>query len=332
MKKRPTLADVARTAGVSTMTVSRAINNKPGLSDELRQKILKIAGEIGFQPNQVARGLVTRQTFTVGLVVPDITIPFYAYIARGVEDICYEYGYHVFLVNTADDLERERTALNLLQQRDIDGAILCSSRVSPDELAAVLQRIPAAILINRDLKDPLPNVVTINVNDQRGAQIAVQHLIEQGRTRIAYLGGPANSVSNQRRLEGYRQALKNAGQGFDPVAVESAWGTSGVKAALQQLLERCPGLDAIFAYSDLVAVDAMQELLTMGKAVPGDVAMIGADDVPLASMVRPRLSTLRVNLPHIGRLAMRTLLEMIEGEAAAGSYQIEPELILRESG
>jgi len=331
MKKRPTLADIARAAGVSMMTVSRAINHKPGLSDELRQQILKIADEIGFQPNQVARGLATRQTFTIGLVVPDITLPFFSYIARGVEDVCYEYGYHVMLINTTEELERERAALNALMQQDIDGAILCSVRSPLEDLVPALQRFPAAVLFNRELKVPLSNVVTISVNDQRGAMLAVQHMLEQGRKRIAYLGGPSSSISHQRRLEGYKQALKNAGLAFDPQLVEQGSTADMAAGNMSALLERCPDLDGVFAFSDVSAVAGMQVCLDKGKTVPGDIAFIGTDDLPVASVVRPQLSTLRVNLLHIGRLSMRTLLDMIDGEAAAGSYQIEPELILRAS-
>lgn len=332
MKKRPTLADVARSAGVSTMTVSRAMNNKPGLSDELRQKILQIAEEMGFRPSQIARGLATKQTSTVGLVVPDITNPFFAHIARGVEDTAYEYGYNVFLINTAEDLERERAALDSLWQQDIDGAILCSMRLPMDQLSPIIQRFPAVILLNRELRDPLPNVVTINVNDQRGAMVAVQHLIEQGRTRIGYVGGPPNSVSSQRRLEGYRQALKNAELPLDPILIEHCNpNTECGRNAVLSLLMRSPDIDAILAFNDLVAVGAMQAVHESGKQVPEDVAIVGADDIPLATIIRPQLSTLRVSQSHIGRLAMRTLLEMIDGESAAASYQIEPELILRET-
>ena len=189
MKRRSTLADVAREAGVSTMTVSRAINNKPGLSDELRQKILDLADRMSFQPNQIARGLATRQTLTIGLVVPDITNPFFAHIARGVEESAYEHGYSVYLLNTAENQERERAALDSLWQKEIDGAILCSPRAPLDELEGSIRRFPAVVLVNRELKKPLPGVVTININDQRGAQMAVQHFVEKCRKTLGLSQG-----------------------------------------------------------------------------------------------------------------------------------------------
>jgi LacI family transcriptional regulator len=291
---------------------------------------------MGYRPSQIAQGLATRQTSTVGLVVPDITNPFYAPIARGAEDVAYEYGYSVFLINTAADLDREEVAFDSLWRKEIDGAIVCSPLSPIDTLEASIARFPAAVLINRALRKPMPNVVTININDQRGALIAVEHLIASGRKQIAYLAGPGNSYSNQRRMEGYRQALQNAGLPYDPQLVEAIILNNDpllmVQAAVQALITRRPQLDAIFAFNDLIAISAIQACLDAGKTVPQDVAIIGADDIALSAIIRPLLSTLRVSLTHIGRLAMRTLLEIFAGETSPAAYQIEPELILRESG
>jgi len=332
MKKRQTLADVARAAGVSMMTVSRAINNKPGLSDELRQKILTLADEMGFQPNYMARSLVNGQTFTIGLVVPDITNMIFAHLARGVTDSAYERGYSVFLINTGDDPAREQAGIQLLRQKEIDGAILCSSRLPIDQLETIAQGFPAVIVINREFKILPPNIVTINVNDYRAAQIAVQHFIDSGRTRIAFAAGPANNFSTQRRLEGYRQALKNADIAFDPQMIENcALTTEGGREAGLALLQRNPDIDAVFCLNDVIAAGVMQIFQENGKSVPDQVGIIGVDDIPLATILRPQMSTVRFNLTHIGKLSMRTLLEMASGEGAPANYQIEPELIIRES-
>jgi LacI family transcriptional regulator len=331
-KKRPTLSDIAQVVGVSVMTVSRAINNKPGLSEDLRQRVLALANDIGFQPSQLARGLVTRKTLTIGLVVPDITNPFFAHIARGVEEGAYESGYNVYLINTAENPDREQAALTSLWQKEIDGAILCSLRASTQSLEHSAQRFPAAVLINRELSTPLPNVVTININDQRGAQMATQHFIDNKRRKIGYVAGPTRSISSQRRLEGFRQALRLAGITFDLQMVEHCTpNTDEGRLASARLLARMPDIEAIFAFNDLVAVGALQACQEAGKSVPNDVAIIGADDIPLATIIRPQLSTLRVNLGHIGRLSLRTLLEIVSGEASPASYQIEPELMLRDT-
>jgi len=330
--KRTTLADVARAANVSLMTVSRAINNKPGLGIELRQQILTLAEEMGYRPNTFARGLATQQTATIGLVVPDNTNPFFAQIARGVEDAAFENHYNIFLVNTNEDVNRESSALDTLWQKAIDGIILCSSRLPGENLADLIQRFPAVVLVNREVAEPHANLVTINVNDQRSAQRVVSHFIGLGRQHIAYIGGPVNSFSNQRRLEGYKAGLSAAERTYDAQLVKNTSPTTeGGRLAAAVLLEQVPEVDAVFAYNDLVAVGAMQECLERGKKVPEEVAIIGVDDIPLATIIRPQLTTMHLPLAHIGRLAMRALLDIIAGEGVSAAYQIEPELYIRDS-
>ncbi len=332
INKRPTLADVARVAGVSTMTVSRAINNKPGVSDDMREQILALAAEMGFQPSQIARSLATHLSGTVGLVVPDISNPFFAQIARGVEDVAYEAGYCLFLVNSAENLERETVAYNSLWQKEVEGAILCSPRIPADVLRKQVQRFPAVVMVNRELKEPLPNGVTINVNDQRGAQLALKHFLGKNRTQIAFIAGPSISISAQRRLEGYRAGLKEAGLPFDAQMVQNCAPTiEGGQTAAAALLTRRPSINAFFAFNDLTAIGAMLACQETGKSVPDDVAVIGADDIYLTSLVRPQLTTLHVNLAHIGRIAMRTLLDIIQVGVSSAAFKVEPELLRRDS-
>jgi len=332
MKKRPTLADVAKAANVSLMTVSRAINSKPGVSEDLRQSILMLAEEMGYQPNQIARSLATHHTAAVGLIVPDNTNPFFAQIARGVEDTAYKEEFSIFLVNTVEDPIRERAALDSLSQKNVEGLILCSSRLPDDELEDRISHFPAAVLINRELKTPLSHAITINVNDQGGAKSAINYFINHGRNLIAYLDGPANSLSAKRRMEGYKAALQEAGISFDPQLVECcAPDTDGGRIAAAALLARRPDVNAIYAFNDLVAIGAVQIVEEIGKEVPGDIAVIGVDDTPLSTVIRPELTTLHVNLRYIGRLAMRTLMDTIEGGSSSTAIRIEPELVVRDS-
>lgn len=332
MKQRPTLADVARTAGVSLMTVSRAINGKPGVSEDVRQAIIALANEMGYHPNQIARGLATRSTTSAGLVVPDNTNPFFAQIARGVEDTAYREKYNIFLVNTAEDPAREMAALDSLWQKNVDGLILCSSRLPAELLEETIQRFPTVVLLNRELPVPPQNTITININDQRGATEAIQYFLKKGRDQIAYLDGPASSTSAKRRLSGYRSALQQAGLPYDPQMVECcAPDTEGGRVATAALLTRRPGINAIYAFNDLVAVGAIQIVEELGKKVPEDIAIIGVDDIPLATIVRPQLTTLHINLRYIGHLAMRTLLDSITGGNSSTAIRVEPQLIIRES-
>jgi LacI family transcriptional regulator len=332
MSKRTTLADIAKAANVSMMTVSRAINNKSGLSDELRGRILALVEEMEYRPNSFARSLATQQTTTIGLVVPDITNPFFAQIARGVEDAAYENQYNIFLVNSNEDEHRETTALETLWQKGIDGIILCSSRLSDEALESQANRFPAMVLLNRELKEPHSNLITININDQWGAQRAIRHFVGIGRRRIAYIGGPPKSFSNARRLDGYKMGLQSAEIPFDPNLVVSAHPTTdGGRAAAAALIARVPDVNAVFCFNDLVAVGAMQVIQELGKKVPEDVMVIGVDDISLATIIRPQLTTMHVPLTHIGRLAMRALLDILAGDGMSAAYQIEPELFLRDS-
>jgi LacI family transcriptional regulator len=332
MKKRTTLADIAKAANVSMMTVSRVINNKPGVTNETREHILDLIKEMEYQPNAIARSLVTNKTKTIGLVVPDITNPFFAQIARGVEDAAYEHEYTILLINTNEELEREMNALDSLWQKDIDGIILCSSRLPEPKLIAQIQRFPATVLLNREVLDPQPNLVSINVNDQRGVQRAIQHFVEIGRKKIAFLGGPNTSFSSQRRLEGYRTALRTAQIAYDEnLIVYNQPNIDGGYKATTALLSKKTKVDAIFAFNDLMAIGAIQACQKGGHRVPEDIAVIGVDDIPLSSIFHPRLTTLHVNLQQTGRLATRTLLDIIGNEALPASYQIEFELITRES-
>ena len=334
MKKRPTIADVARAAGVSLMTVSRVVNDKPGVGEETRQRIRDLVEEMGYRPNEIARGLVTRQTLSIGLVVPDIAYPFFAQIARGAEDAAFETGYSVFLLNTAENIEREISALDSLHQKEIDGVILCSSRLPSDELVVAVERFPAVALINREIVAPPANVATLNVNDSLGARLAIQHFVAGGRARIALAAGPAASTSAQRRIDGYRAGLRSAHLDFDPEMLEFCTPyMEGGYAATELILARRPRVDAIFAFNDLVAIGAIQACQDSGRRVPDDIAVIGVDDTPLAAMIRPRLTTLHTDLTSLGRQAMEAILTILNRDSGSGplAYQLDPRLVVRES-
>jgi len=182
------------------------------------------------------------------------------------------------------------------------------------------------------LEEPLPNTTTINVNDQRGAITAMRYFINHQCSRIAFVAGPANSISGQRRLEGYRAGLKEADLVFDAQLVEFCAPTlQGGEEAAHNLLTRFPDIDAIYAFNDLTAIGALQAVQKAGKVVPDDVVIIGADDIYLTDLIHPTLTTLHVNLVHIGRTAMRTLIDIIQLGASSAAIKIEPQLIRRES-
>jgi LacI family transcriptional regulator len=331
--KRVTVEDVARAAGVSIMTVSRAMNNRQGISEQTRIRIQELAREMNYSPSQIARSLATRQTSTLGLVVPDVSNPFFGHITRGVEDAAFENGYSVFLLNSAEIVDRERAALNSLWQKEVSGVILCSSRLPQSELQEFSERFAYMVLVNRDLQIAQPNVVTINVDDYTGARYAVNHLLEMGRRHIALINGPETSLSARRKLNGYKTCLEENQIPFRGDYVVNCLPAvqAGQEAASRLFLDH-PDIDAVVAFDDMVAVGVLEACKQTGKNVPGDVAVIGADDAPIASLVQPKVSTLRVNQYEIGRTAIVQLLKMIENKMDFDqSSIIQPELILRET-
>lgn len=334
MSERITIADVAARAGVSMMTVSRAMNNKKGVSEATRVRILLIAQEMGFQPSGIARGLATNRTGTIGLVVPDIANPFFAEIARGVEDVAHAHDYNVFLLNSSETIEREQKALDSLWTRQVDGLICCSSRLQQSKLLYYLDRFSDVVLINRALDEDYAGVVTIDVDDAAGSFQAVAHFVEQGRLNMAFVAGPAHSDSSQKRQEGFRAAcalygVETAVSNIQPCAPTRE---GGYQAAMS-LLSAKPELQAILAFNDLVAVGVMQAVWENGRSVPADIAIIGFDDIPLASLVTPSLSTLRIDKHGLGEQAMNTLVHLMNAtdQTHSANQTIQPKLILRQS-
>jgi LacI family transcriptional regulator len=331
MSKRITMADVAREAGVSLMTVSRAVNNKDGISDATRQRIQSIAERLGYRPSLVARGLVTDRTSTIGLVVIDNANPFFSEVARGVEHAAYAEGYNVFLCNTEEDPQRELDVLRSLEEQRVDGVILCSSRLNDERLRAALKSHPAKVLINRSLIDDDFGVVL--AADEQGAQLIIQHLLGTGHHAIGFLAGPKTSFSGQQRLRGYRSTLAEAG-----ITPPAGWQRhclpiveSGREVA-HDLLNDHSELTALFCYNDLTAVGALQACRQLGRRVPDDIAIVGFDDVLLAALVTPALTTCRVPMYDMGREALRQLIERINGCAHdCTPVEFQPELIIRES-
>lgn len=325
---RITIADVAREAGVSMMTVSRAINNKEGIGDATRQRVLDIIERMGYRPNTIARGLVTKHTGTLGLVVPDNANPFFSEIARGVEHAAYAEGYNVFLCNTEEDKDRELDVIQSLSEKLVDGIIVCSSRLEDDTLQEALSFYSATVLINR----LLDHTITLRIDDIRGGQIATQHLLNGGHRVIGLIAGPKNSFSGRQRTIGYKMAMQAAGVSCDADCIEHCLPmVDAGKDAAHTLLTRNPQMTALFCYNDLVAVGALKACAERGYAVPERVAIVGFDDIFLSSLVTPPLTTCRVARYDLGRQAAHMVLAQIEGQHERSDVLVQPELIIRAS-
>ena len=334
MARDVTVADIAREAGVSMMTVSRVINHKGDVSAATRQRVQEIIDRLNYRPSGIARSLATQHTGTLGLVVPDVSNPFFAEVARGAEHIAYAEGYSIFLCNTEEDPRRELAVVQSLEEKRVDGVVLIS-RLQPRQISEVLKHLPAAVLINQrlDKKTGPSTVGIVRLDDVAGGQLATQHLLDRGHRAIGLLAGPATSFSGQARSRGYQEALFAAGLSPDlawkihcPPTVE------GGQAAARALLLAQPQLTALFCFNDLVAVGALQTCAELGRRVPEDLAVVGYDNVPLAALVTPSLTTCHSPRYELGAEAVRLLLEQIRNDANAGTeIVLQVKLVVRAS-
>jgi LacI family transcriptional regulator len=345
MARRITIKDVAREAGVSPQTVSRAINDKGEIRPETQERILRIAKRLGYRPNRIARSLATRRSRNVGLVVPDVSNPFFASVARGIEDAAQHAGYNVFLCNTDENAAREIQAIHSLEAQRVDGLLVCSSRLSERELNEVADRFEPLVLVNRRIDRPQTGCVI--VDDAKGMQQAVRHLLALGHRQIGLLAGPMQSHSGRERVKGYRQAMQAYGirPPQDLWQIHCAPQLEGGEIAARQLLQRAPELTALVGYNDLVAIGALHACAEKGLRVPEDCAVVGCDDVLLAGLVSPALTTIHIPTYALGKQAMDLLLEMIEGDPGRGGEPtggkgsghpparliVSPHLVLRDS-
>jgi len=262
--------------------------------------------------------------------MPDMANPFFSILAKAATDVARAADRNVFIINTDEDPRLELEALASLASEAIDGVIVAGSRLPTAALIAAVSRFDAAVLVNRDSAGP--RVDAVNVDDRSGSIKAISYLIDGGHRRIGFIAGPKASLSGRRRLAGYKWGLKAGGLSIDPELVECSVPTlDGGEAAVRSLLSRTASIDAIFAYNDLVAIGAMRALQKAGRSIPKDIAVIGADDVPYASLVHPTLTTIRVDISALGRSAMSRLLSLCNGESVEASPIIQPELVVRES-
>jgi LacI family transcriptional regulator len=330
-QRRVTISDVAELAGVSYQTVSRVINNNPNVSATTRQRVKTIIAETGYRPSHIARSLVTARTATLGLVVPDISNPFFSALARGADQVASENGYSILLCNTGEDAVREIDVLNLLHERTVDGVIICGSRQDDVQLQEVLSQFDAAVLVNRRLAGAL--IPAVLVDDALGGAMLTQHLLQLGHKEIGFVAGPAASYSGQQRLQGYQMALGEARIELQPSWVRHCLPTTTAgEETARALLASCPELSALFCYNDLVALGALRACAASGKQVPADIAVTGFDDIMLAGVVSPALTTCHVPRAEVGSRAVTMLLDCIEERVEkCDEIVIKPELVIRES-
>lgn len=330
-RRRVTIDDVAELAGVSYQTVSRVINNSPNVKDETRERVQKVIAETGYRPSHIARSLVSARTATIGLIIPDISNPFFSAVARGADQVASDQGYSILLCNASEDASREIDLLNLLHERYVDGVIVCGSRQEDAPLTEALSQFRAAVLVNRRLEGG--SIPAVLIDDALGGVMITQHLLQLGHKAIGFVAGPKTSYSGRERLRGYKQALAGADIEPQPGWVQHCLPTTAAgEESTNLLLNANPELSALFCYNDLVALGALRQCATLGYHVPGDIAVTGFDDIMLAGVVTPALTTCHVPRAEIGSRAVTMLLDCIDNEIdRCDEVVIKPELVIRDS-
>lgn len=327
-----TIKDVAKLARVSISTVSRVINNSDHpVNLETRNRILEAVEELGFYPNAMARSLQRKHTQTIGLIIPDISNPYYPRVVRGVEDVAQKKGYTLILCNTDRSRERTQEYLRVLREKRVDGIIFTGGGAVEEAAQENFfdQQNIATVLIGRH-KTNLPSVRVDNV---QVARKACDYLVKQGYHQIIMIAGPESSITARDRLRGYRQSLTANG-----ITLKKEWIIRGdfEFESGYEAIAKLPPFDAqegmaILAQNDLMAIGAIKALQEKGIKIPEEVAVIGFDNIPLASYISPKLSTVAVPAYELGATAMRVLVELLEGKKVPQVTIMDAELIIRQS-
>jgi LacI family transcriptional regulator len=323
-----TLHDVAKLAGVSSRTVSRVVNDEGGFNETTRRRVLDAIEKVGYRPNLLARALVTRRTGTVGLVVVDMTDPYFAELADGVQQAAHARGITMFIAQHKEDPRVAADVLDRLASFAVDGALVYTAR---GDLGAVMAHAAAGLnVVVMDQVVQAPGVASISSDILAGAQSAVLHLVDSGRGRIAMVG---NSLSIQsplppRRESGYQRALALAGLDFDPRLIRRGEPTiEGGRSAMAELI-REERFDAVFAYNDLVAIGAMQALHASRISIPDDVAVVGFDDIGLCEALDPPLTSVRIDRRRIGEAALDLLQTLNENRGTVTTPMVVPTQVI----
>ena len=332
-KRKVSIEDIARKAGVSHSTVSRALRDSPLISAKVREEIKQLAQEMKYIPNGIAQSLQAKRTHTIGVVVTTIADPFFAEVVEGIEQIARTAGLSVLLSVSHRDLDQEIAAIANLQRRRVDGILVADSRLEQHHTQQAHIAVPT-VSINSQTEQP-PMFHSVAIDDCLGARLAGEHLIGLGHTRIGYLGVGDRSKSNQQRLKGYRMALSAAGlpQRTDWVAINERDNTraSDVNTGQKMLpVLVSAGVTGIVCYNDMVAVGALLACHKLGISVPQELSLVGFDGIALSGYVTPPLTTVCQPMLDIGRCAMQMLLDLL-AEKSVENQVLSPYLVKRSS-
>ena len=329
-----TLREVARAAGVHPATASRALNEQTRslVSEATARRVLEVAEELGYRPNPIARGLKTNRSHTIGVLVPDLMNPLFAAIVRGIQSVLDGAGYTPLIANTDNDPDRERTDFEAMRMRQVDGFITATAHRDHRLITDTLGPGATIVLVNRRADDEaLPSVT---VDDETGARLAVEHLARLGHERIAHVAGPQDVSTGYRRHEGFVAAMNELGLRPDTALIAAGQGftEAGGEQACRELLARGNTPTAIVAGNDLMALGCCDALADHGLSCPGDVSIVGFNDMPFAARFNPPLTTVRIPHYEIGARSAQLLLELLQDpDAPTRQVLLQPELVVRGS-
>ena len=308
-----TIKDIAKAANVSKATVSYVLNDKPGVSQKTRQRILGIIKDMNYYPNVVARGLAGKRIGMLGLVIPDITDMFYASIIRGVEQAANSFNYTLNLCTTHADSQKEREVVDLFSSGRVDGLIIMTYHLDKDYLTALKKKGIPFVFIGSPIKDE--SIYTVIVDNEKAGYRATEYLIKAGHQKIAFIHGARDAWDNQDRFQGYCDALINYRLPLQQELIKSGdFQRLGGYQAARELLCSALKPTAIFAANDQMALGALTAASELGFKVPADLAIIGFDDIEAASLIEPALTTISQPTMEMGEKAVELVMALINGE------------------
>jgi LacI family transcriptional regulator len=320
------MREIARKLGVSTSTVSRAFSKPNMVRPELRERILKMARELDYKPNRIARAMVLGQSDLIGLVVPDITNPFFPTIVRGVEDEARKHGLNLIVCNSDGHVAKEKQYLHSLHDLTVAGIIVASASRRDAYVAELAAAMPVVVMDRRLSGSPVSQV---NADNYGGSKAVVDHLVELGHRKLLYLSGPAMISTTEDRLRGFRDQCCLHDVEFD--VVRAGFGIDDGYGAMKQAWSTLDGTTGIVCANDLCAFGALARLAELGIPVPERVSVTGFDDIAFARIFSPSLTTVRQPAYEMGRLAVRAILDMRHGHVSLQPVVLPTELVVRDS-
>ncbi len=309
-----TIYDVAREANVSMATVSRVVNGNPNVKPVTRKKVLEVIERLGYRPNAVARGLASKKTTTVGVIIPDISNIFFAELARGIEDIATMYKYNIILSNSDQNKDKELHLLNNMLGKQVDGLVFMGGNITPGHVAE-FEKSPVPIVLAGSIEES-HQIPSVNIDYEEAVYDSVKEFIEKGHKNIAFVVGPLHEPKNaQKKLKGYQHALQEAGLPYnEELIVEGDYTYDSGIEAFEKLLEAVEKPTAILVGSDEMALGVVHGAQDKGYKIPEDFEVITSDNTRLSLMVRPQLTTIVQPLYDIGAVAMRLLTKLMNKE------------------